>query len=491
MRVYFWPILLLTAFAATGDAPGADAPADLDWMVPNEGLKRPFKDQASMVFVTRGQNRKAWEGLPKFWNDFVQEVVDPVTGAKVPRKVVLIKVPLGINMPVPVPAENPMTVARWELGKKLFFDSILCSDLTVSCSTCHSPKNGYTDGARFSTGISGKVGGMSAPPVLNSAFNRHHFWDGRATSLEDQAQGPPQNSIEMFDGKGNAWHEVVNRVRAKPEYVKAFELEFGHAPTRDSIAKAIAAYERTVLVGNSIHDRAEVAMRKRVEDEEGNKFDILPKDYETVLKQAFANKDLNGLKALNLDVAKDQVKVAELANIIDRGRVLFFNKARCSACHVGESFTDLAFHNLGVGVKDGKLPEGDLGRFGSLPTGHKDHGQMGAFKTSQLRGLLSTKPYMHDGSEDTLEKVVDFYDKGGNANEFLDPKMRDTDAEAKVIKSGMKPKEVTVWTRDGKPIIPLKLNLTVDEKKDLVLFLRTLESDPVDATVADAKWFPK
>ena len=130
-------------------------------------------------------------------------------------------------------------------------------------------------------------------------------------------------------------------------------------PTRDAVAKAIATYERTVLVGNAIHDRAEAAMRKRVEDEEGNKFEIQPKDYETVLKQAFADKDKHALDALNLDLAKDQGKIPEAAKSIDRGRILYFGKARCNACHVGESFTDLAYHNLGVGVKDGKLPAGD------------------------------------------------------------------------------------------------------------------------------------
>lgn len=484
-------LLVVAGADASAQSPGAE----LDWLLPNESLKRSFAEQVPIIYVSRGQNRKEWEALPKFWNEATQETIDAATGQKVARKAIKIKLPLGINLIPPVPVENPMTLARWELGKKLYFDPLLCSDSTVSCATCHSPKFGYTDGQKVSTGISGQKGGMSAPPVLNAAFNRQQFWDGRAASLEEQAQGPPQNPIEMFDGKGNAWHEVVKRVRAKPEYVKLFEQEFGHAPTRDSIAKAIASYERTVLVGNSINDRAEIVMQKRVEDEEGKR-EILPKDYEAVLKQAFGDKDVHALAALQLDPAKDQGKIPQVAASLDRGRLLYFGKARCNACHVGESLTDLAYHNLGVGVKDGKLPAGDVGRYGSLSTGHKDPAQFGAFKTPPLRGLLSTKPYMHDGSEDTLEKVVDFYDKGGNANEFLDGKMRDYDAEQAYIKA-MKNKEpwkgpkVEVLTRDGRPIIPLKLNLTADEKKDLVLFLRALESDPVDATVADEKWFPK
>ena len=496
LRLSLFLVLPGSAFVVAEPASAQTPSVDYDWLFPNEGLRTPASEQVPIVYVSRGQSRKEWEALPKFWNEGTEETVNPATGEKQSRKLVRIKLPLGLNLIPTVPIENPLTVARWKLGKELYFDSILCSDLTVSCATCHSPTFGYTDGKKVSDGIGGKKGGMSAPPVLNSAYNRQQFWDGRASSLEEQAQGPPQNDVEMFDGKGNAWHEVVKRVRAKPGYVKAFEREFGHAPTRDSIAKAIAAYERTVLVGNSINDRVEVAMQQRVEDEESNKREILAKDYETVLKQAFATKDTHALTALKLDLAKDQEKIPEVAASINRGRALYFGKARCNTCHVGESLTDLAYHNLGVGVKDGKLPAADLGRYGSLPTGHKDPSQIGAFKTPPLRGLLSTKPYMHDGSEDTLEKVVDFYDKGGNANEFLDAKMRDDEAEqaymkAKANRLYWKGPKVEVFTRDGRPVIPLKLNLTADEKKDLVTFLLALESDPVDATVSDERWFPK
>lgn len=492
--VFTGALALLSAAAGAGRAaePGiADSMTDtnLDWSIPNESLIRPFATQIPIVFVSRGQNRAEWDKLPKYWNESTEEVLDPATRQPLMRRVVKIKMPLGINLTPPVPPENPMTLARWELGKQLYFDPVLSSSLNVSCATCHDPAKGYTDQMKTSLGIGGSRGGMNAPTVLNAAFNRQQFWDGRAASLEDQAQGPVGNSLEMFSGKGHAWNDAVRRVRAKGNYNRKFEEEFGHPPTRDAIAKAIAVYERTVVVANSVHDRAEVAMRQRVSDEDGNKFVIEPKDYETVLKAAFTAKDNHVLEALGLDPAKDQAKVGEVAKHIDRGRVLFFGKARCNACHVGESFTDLAYHNLGVGVKDGKLIDGALGRFAALPTGQKDPGQVGAFKTPPLRGLLSTKPYMHDGSERTLEEVVDFYDKGGNANEFLDPKMRDHDAE-QAYRQKKGTAEVKVFARGGRPVIPLKLNLTTDEKKDLVAFLRALEGEPVDPTVADPKWFP-
>jgi len=304
------------------------------------------------------------------------------------------------------------------------------------------------------------------------------------------------NPVEMMAGEGDAWHAAVRRIRRNSAYVQRFREVFGTEPTRDAVAKALAAYERTVLVGNAIHDRADNAMRLRVFDEGGTKFELQPKDYEAVLKEAVARKDLPALQALGIDPAKDAGKLGALAARINNGRILFHTKARCNGCHVGNNFTDNQFHNLGVGVdKDGKLPASQLGRFGPVPTGHKDPNHMGAFKTPGLRGLLGTAPYMHDGSEDTLEKVVDFYDRGGNANEFLDVRMRDLDAEkaylvAKEKGEPYKGPPVKLFGAHEKPIVPLKLNLTAEEKKDLVLFLRALQSDPVDPVVADEKLMP-
>lgn len=137
--------------------------------------------------------------------------------------VVKIKVPLGLTQNPPIPVENSMTVAKWNLGKKIYFDTIISSNNTVSCASCHNPKMGFTDQSMVSIGINGKLGGMSAPSVYNSAYNLAQFWDGRAPTLEAQSQGPPQNPSEMFDGKGNAWDAAVERLRAKPEYVAMFK----------------------------------------------------------------------------------------------------------------------------------------------------------------------------------------------------------------------------------------------------------------------------
>ena len=474
---------MLMAVLAAGPLAAAEP---VDTLVPNDSLKIPFAKDTPIVFVTRNANAKEWAALPQFWNEGTQKVVDPTTGMMVERKTIQIKVPLGLSAGPAVPAENPMTLAKWKLGKKLYFDPVLSTDGTISCATCHDPKKGYTDQSRFSTGINNNVGGANAPTVLNSAYNRFQFWDGRAASLEDQSQGPPTNPKEMFAGKGDAWAEAIGRIRANPEWVKEFQLVFGHSPTRDAVAKAIATYERTVLVGNSIYDRAEAAMKRRVADDDtGEKPELKAVDFATVLKEAVAKKDAHALRPFG-DAASD---TTALGQKLLNGRNLFFNKARCTNCHIGENFTDGLFHNLGVGVQDGHLPASDLGRFGSLPTGHKDASLLGAFKTPGLRGLSQTAPYMHDGSEKTLEAVVEYYDKGGNANPYLAEKMRDTAAEAAYVKAKAAGQpvdpNVKVFTSGGWPIIPFQLKLTKEEKADLVLFLKSLESDSVDPMVAD------
>lgn len=468
--------------------PGLTEPADV--LLPNDALMIPFADDVPIVFVTR--NQPEWASLKTFWNESTTADVNPATGEKVTRRAVKIKVPLGLTTAPPVPTENPMTLAKWVLGKKLYYDPVMSTSGAVSCSSCHSPDKGFTDQRKFSTGIGGAIGGINSPTVINSAYNKIQFWDGRASSLEDQSQGPVGNPVEMFGGKHDPWDECVLRLRKNPEYVKSFAEVFGHAPTRDAAAKAIATYERTVLVGNSLHDRAEAIMRKRVTDEESGKFELTTADYVAALKASAA--DPHALAAVGFDPARANADTfgARLLN----GRNLFFGKARCATCHTGETFTDSGFHNLGVGAtKDGDLPPAEFGRYAKLPTGHKDPSFVGAFKTPGLRALLATAPYMHSGDEKTLEEVVEFYDRGGNVNPFLSEKMRDTAAEAAYRKAQAtgQPLDPNVRTfgPSKKPIIPFRLNLTPQDKADLVLFLRALNGDPVDPLVADPNRFPE
>ena len=463
----------IKSFAADGDPTPAQI-AETAAALPDPAKMTPFSKQVPVIFVTRDPRKpEAWNNLKEFWNKWKVDSVDPATGEKVTRDAVFIKVPLGLNSAPPVPPENPLTEEKVMLGKKLYFDTVISSNNKVSCASCHNPALGYTDQMKTSTGIFDQKGGMNAPTVYNSGYHLLQFWNGRAPTLEDQAQGPPQNPVEMHDGKGNPWYQVVSRLRKNPEYVEAFAKVFGTPPTRDGAAKAIAAYERLALTGNSLVDRAELAMRTRVEEEGEGKPETNAGDFTKVLKAAFEAKDTEALGALGLQAGKDEGKIAEVAASIQRGKELFSNKARCNSCHVGDNYSDSQFHNLGVGAKDGAWPaNADLGRFGAQETGHKDPTLVGAYKTPGLRQLVSTAPYMHDGSEGTLEAVIALYNKGGNLNPHLSNKMRDEPAEREAAKNGQK------------AVIPRKLNLTKQEEADLVLFLKALQGDPAPDIIA-------
>jgi cytochrome c peroxidase len=328
-------------------------------------------------------------------------------------------VPKGLPELTPnlvVPAANPLTKAKFELGRQLYFDPRISKDGTVSCATCHNPEHGWTDQMPVSAGIDGQLGGRSAPSVLNTAYGKTMFWDGRAPSLEGQAQGPIQNPIEM--GK-QTYDEIIARLRAIPGYHEQFERVFGTDVTLDGIAKAIATFERAAaLSGNSAYDRYVVDQ----DDPEHNK--------------ALTESQKRGLVLFGLQLNDDDEFKTDVVR----------QKAKCSACHVGFNFTDEQFHNLGVGYDAASGKFSDLGRFAVTSVGAKNASDIGSFKTPTLRDLDVTGPYMHDGSEATLEKVVDYYDKGGNPNPYLD--------------------------KDMKP-----LNLTAQEKADVVAFLKALNGE--------------
>ncbi|MEX2561492.1 MAG: cytochrome-c peroxidase, partial [Pirellulales bacterium] len=143
--------------------------------------------------------------------------------------------PAGLK-PLRIPDDNPLSAAKVELGKQLYFDPRLSRDNTVSCASCHDPAKGWSNGERFATGIGGQVGGRSAPTIINAAYQRLQFWDGRADELEGQALGPIQNPIEM----DLTIDELVEKLNAIPGYHRQFEAVFGTAATPDAIAKAIA-----------------------------------------------------------------------------------------------------------------------------------------------------------------------------------------------------------------------------------------------------------
>ncbi len=313
--------------------------------------------------------------------------------------------------------ENPLTRAKIELGRQLYFDTRLSVDDTISCASCHDPANGYAKDTQFGVGVNGQTGERNSPVAYNRILSGPQFWDGRAESLEAQAVGPIANPIEM----ANTHDVCVKTVSGVEGYVKQFEKIFGNGVTIDNIARAIASFERAVVTGPAPWDYYEQLDR---------------------FQQAYADdiEDLDELKKEDPELYNEyiQLKTASeehpiSASAIRGGRLFFSDKAGCTACHVGVNFSDEKFHNLGVGME---ADEPDLGR-------HKETGvdaERGAFKTPTVRNVSLTAPYMHDGSQKTLMEVVEWYAKGGHRNPHLDEKVK-------------------------------KLDLTDQDKQDLVAFM--------------------
>jgi cytochrome c peroxidase len=341
--------------------------------------------------------------------------------------------------PLAVPADNPLTGATIALGRKLFLDRRLSPNATMSCAMCHVPEQGFTSNElRTSVGIEGRSVRRNAPTLLNVAYQRRLFHDGREVSLEDQIWGPLLAANEM----GNpSIGSVLERLRSLPDYAGLFERVFaGRGVSALLVGQALAAYQRTLIAGDSRFDRWRYG---------GD--------------------------------------AAALTEIEQRGFALFMGRARCAACHaVGEQdalFADHGFHNTGIGWRRSHGPPArtrvelapgvfaeldrqtletfsepavkDVGRYEIT----LDPRERWAYKTPSLRNVALTAPYMHDGSLPTLEAVIDFYDAGGVDNP------------------------------EKSPLIA-PLGLGADERAALAAFLRTLTGSNVRALVEDARRTP-
>jgi len=290
-------------------------------------------------------------------------------------------------------AKNPLTRAKIELGRQLYFDPRLSVDSTVSCASCHSPAEGYSANTKTGVGIRGQLGGRNSPVSFNRILSGPQFWDGRADSLEAQAVGPLQNPIEM----GFTHEGVVKRLGEMPVYKKQFETIFGDL-TIDRVGQAIAAFERVLVTAPSPYDHNEQLQSFAALDA-----DDIAEDPDLAAKYA---------------ATKAAVEAQPMSEEAKRGREIFFSeKGNCTACHVGANLADENYHNIGIGMDK---PEADVGRFAVT----KDPADTGAFKTPTIRNVALSGPYMHDGSVATLEEVVEWYDKGGHPNPHLSAKIR-------------------------------------------------------------------
>ncbi len=320
--------------------------------------------------------------------------------------------------------DNPQTPEKVALGQRLFNDVRLSQDGTVSCASCHQQSKAFTDGKKVAVGIQGRLGLRNAPTVVNAAYYQRLFVDGRAASLEEQALGPFLNPIEHGLKSKQA---LVKLVAQDADYIKQFTDVFASPIiTADKITFAIASFERTLIAGNSAFDRY-----------------LFGRD-----RQALTQSEARGMR-------------------------LFRRKGNCANCHEisGKDalFMDNRFYNLGIGfekinseietilvtLRQGdklnalhltKAQRAELGRFNTTHL----IADIGKFKTPTLRNIALTAPYMHDGSLKSLEEVVDYYDKGGYKNPYLDA-----------------------------AIFPL--HFTEQEKQDLVAFLKALTSQAYQA----------
>lgn len=270
--------------------------------------------------------------------------------------------PLGLQLYMRIPDDNPLTRAGVELGRRLFDDPVLSADRSVSCASCHQPDHAFADTVARSAGARGRRPARNTPSILNAGYGKSFFWDGRVDHLEEQVVRPVSHPDEM----GLPLDSAVARLQRSEPWVEEFREVFEGDISSANLARALASYVRTLRSGDSPADRF---------------------------------------------VAGD---VRALGPEARAGYRIFVGKGNCTACHAGPLLTDERFHNTGVS------PGGDAGRF--IVTGLE--ADRGRFNTPSLRNVEQTAPYMHDGSLSTLEDVIDFYDRGGNANPNLDPEVR-------------------------------------------------------------------
>jgi cytochrome c peroxidase len=274
-----------------------------------------------------------------------------------------------------LPAHDRNAVAA--LGQRLFFDERLSGTGTTACASCHQPAYAFAEPRYVSISDNGRRGRRNAPSLMNVAFRPTLMWDGRFRTLEQQALSPFVRG-EM----GITVEEAVHRLNADPQYEHLFSRAFGHPPTADTMAVALAAYQRTLISGESRVERF-----------------LLTNDG------------------------------AMLSRLEREGLIVFDTRAACSSCHrlarprgeLGDGpllLTDNRFHNLGTGYQSGRVI--DVGRFAVS----RVKSDVGAFRTPPLHNVARTGPYMHDGSLPTLEDVVAFYDAGGRPNPNLSPLIR-------------------------------------------------------------------
>lgn len=292
------------------------------------------------------------------------------------------------SFPEPLPVLEAPAAARVALGRALFFDRRLSGDGTVSCAVCHIPDEAYADGRRISGAYPTNKHWRHTPSLLNVAYLKVFFWDGRSRSLEDQALGPIHSSFEMNLNP----RYLVAKLREIPEYQALFEQAWGGGVTLERLVGSLVAFERTLLVTDSPFDRF---------------------------------------------LAGDDLALSKQAR---QGAEIFFGRGGCSQCHTGALLSDQQFHNIGLAelpellsdpqhraTREFFLAEHGVQSMERDP-GHyivtRQPNDLGVFRTPPLRQLEQTAPYMHNGSLGTLTEVIEFYNRGGGEDANRSPLLR-------------------------------------------------------------------
>ncbi len=447
------------AESATNSSDFATVPPELMWQ---DDQRQAPTNVMPILFVHAEKDRAGWDKQQSYWRQTTGTQAEvaavlgmstglipfPLSGPLVvgpDPMVVKIKVPRGLDDPTPfVPASNPLTYPKWELGRDLFYDAEwLTAKGNTSCASCHMPDRGFTDGMKVHNGF-------NTPTLVNLVYGTSFFWDGRAGSLEEVFARNLEDERETANlaATRHTWGGSVLRLM-NGKYKRRFENVFATPPTQDAVGKALATYMRTLLAGASLHDLALIEQAGRKSKE------LEADDYEKVL-------DARALKLLGREGAAKK----EVAEEVFTGYRLFHNlqgerKLNCVNCHAGRLFTDSKFHNVGVGDREKMVVSPFPGRFASLPIGQKDRTLIGAYKTPTLRGLLRTAPYFHDGEQQTLEAALAFHTQSFRWNIFLAPEM--------VV--------------EGNRSSPRYLDLTPTETKALLAFLSALNGSEVDEAV--------
>ena len=278
-----------------------------------------------------------------------------------------LKAPLGLEgMQLVVNQDNPLTAAKVELGKQLFFDARLSGTGTMACNSCHHPEQAFTDGRAVAKKDDGKDNTRNSPTMYNVGYLDRLYWDGRATSLEGNVGAAWKAQM------GGKPEEAAKLLASVPEYQKAFQAAFGAGPSETTIVQALASFLRNLRSGDSAYDRYQAG-----------KNDALGADAKA-------------------------------------GMELFTGKAGCAICHMPPLFTNRGFHNVGIGMGAEKPDVGAAGE-----KAFNDPSRTGQFKTPTLRNIAKTAPYFHDGSASLLKDAVTLMAGGGLANPHKDATLQD------------------------------------------------------------------